>query len=83
MLSFPLSKLSQIDESFPSCRVVLSWERKGPFPVATFPKIDETFPSCNLSWERKGPFPVATFPGKGKDLSQLQTFLEKERTTLS
>ena len=79
MLSFPFPfrTFRKIAETFPSCRLLLSWERKGPF---TFRKIAETFPTCNLSWERKGPFPVATFPGKGKDLSQLTTFLGKDGT---
>ena len=54
-------------ESFPSCRLLLSWERKGSFP---FPKWLKPFPVANYS-----------FPGKGKDpflsqnywnLSQLQ-----------
>ena len=65
MLSFPFPfrTFRKIAETFPSCRLLLSWERKGPF---TFRKIAETFPSCK------------TFPGKGKDLSQLTPFLGKD-----
>ena len=68
-LSFHLSHLSQIDETFPSCRQLLSWERKGRKGSLTFSKIDETFPSCSLSF----PFPVAAF----LFLSQLQPFLSQ------
>ena len=66
-LSFPLSSFPKMTESFPSCRLLLSWERKGSFP---FPKWLKPFPVANYS-----------FPGKGKDpflsqnywnLSQLQ-----------
>ena len=69
ILSFHLSHLSQIDETFPSCRQLLSWERKGRKGSLTFSKIDETFPSCSLSF----PFPVAAF----LFLSQLQPFLSQ------
>ena len=64
ILSFP-----KMTETFPSCKLLLSWERKGSFPfqerILSFPKITETFPSCSF------PKIADTFPScnQGKDLS--------------
>ena len=60
LIPFRERTFPKIAETFPSCKILLSWERtfhfsqlqiysfpgKGPF---TFPKIAETFPSCWIS----------------------------------